>query len=154
MNQLDPATETPDQRDIRLNKDIAAFSYVWIMSIVIFVARKESAFVRFHARQGIVLFLFSIILPFIPFIGKLLMLLTVAGMIIGFIHAAQGQSQDVPFIGKLSRGELTLKEIADVLSSFMRALRGFFRRKAPASKDTNTPSPAAPLDKTPPPPVP
>lgn len=133
--------ETQEQKDIRLNKDVAAFSYIWIMSVVIYAARKDSPFIRFHAKQGIVLFLFSVVIAIIPVIGKYLMLLVVAGMLMGFIHAAQGHRQDVPFIGKLSRAELTLKEIVDALMAAFKAIGSLFHTKAaPGAKTTAEPS--------------
>lgn len=136
-------TETPEQRDIRENKDVAAFSYVWIMSVVIYAARKESPFIRFHAKQGIVLFLLSILIAIIPVVGKYLMLLVVAGMLMGFIHAAQGHRQDVPFVGKLSRGELTLKEVVDALMAAFKAIGNLFHSKT--AQDSKKPAdPAQP----------
>ena len=135
--------ETDEQRDIRLNKDVAAFSYIWIMSVVIYAARKESPFIRFHAKQGIVLFLLSIVIYLIPVIGKYLMLLVVAGMLMGFIHAAQGQKQDVPFIGKLSRGELKLKEIVDALMAAFKAIGSLFHPMT-AADPKKTADPAQP----------
>ncbi len=146
-----PLNESPDQRDVRENKDIAAFSYIWIMSVVILVARKESAFVRFHAKQGTALFLISIFLPFIPFIGKLLMLVVVAGMLIGFINAAQGKKADVPLIGKLSRGELTMGDLRELWSTVMKAIGNFFHSSA--SKSPATPQ-SVQVDNMPKPPVP
>lgn len=150
-NQSNPLSETTDQRDIRENKDVAAFSYIWIMSVVILVARRESPFVRFHAKQGTVLFLISIFLPFIPLIGKLLMLLVVAGMLIGFINAAQGKRQDVPLIGQLSRGELTMGDLRQLWSTFIKTMRSFFHSSASKSPANST---SVQVDNLPKPPVP
>ncbi len=112
MNSLQPSSpETPDSIDILKNKDIAAFSYVWIMSILIYFSRKDSKFVQYHSRQGIVLFLMTIPLSFIPYIGRYVVFLAVAGMLLGFINAAGGQTRDVPLVGRLSRGELSISEL-------------------------------------------
>src|SRR3989338_3438029 len=91
--------ETDDQRDIRMNKDIAAFSYVWIMSVIIYIARKDSRFIQYHSKQGIVLFLLTIPAAMIPYVGKLLLFFIVAGMMLGFINAARGKYADVPVAG-------------------------------------------------------
>ena len=40
-----PATPGPDT-DIEQNKDMAALSYAWILSVIIFFARKDSPFTR------------------------------------------------------------------------------------------------------------
>jgi uncharacterized membrane protein len=147
MNESQPSSETPEERDIRLNKDVAAFSYIWIMSVIIYAARKDSPFIRFHAKQGIVLFLFSVVIALIPVIGKYLMLLVVAGMLMGFIHAAQGHKQDVPLIGKLSRGELALKEVIDALMAAFKALSSLFHSKS-STEETKKSEPAGPPNQT------
>jgi len=112
--------ETDDQYDIRINKDIAAFSYLWIMSVVIYMTRKESKFVRYHAKQGIVLFLLSIPISLIPFLGKIGLFFIVAAMLLGFVHAAQGQYADVPVVGDLAKGDL---KAGDLGRSAIKALR-------------------------------
>ncbi|MBI2463954.1 hypothetical protein HYV57_03275 [Candidatus Peregrinibacteria bacterium] len=94
-----------DIDDIRENKDIAAVSYIWILSIIIFSFRKDSAFVQFHSRQGSVLFVFSVIFWMIPFIGRILEIFVVAGMIMGFIYAAQGQYAKIPLVSDLASGK-------------------------------------------------
>ncbi len=120
--------ETEEQRDIRLHKDIAAFSYVWIMSIVVFVARKDSKFAQFHSKQGIVLFLLTLPAALIPFFGHILIILLVAGMLYGFVTAAQGRFDDVPFAGKLSRGELTMRDITSTLLGTLHNIRVFYTK--------------------------
>ncbi len=138
MNSLQPSSpETPDSIDIQKNKDIAAFSYIWIMSVLIYFSRKDSKFVHHHSKQGIVLFLMTIPLSFIPYVGQYLIFLAVAGMLLGFMNAAAGQTRDVPLVGKLSRGELSIKELAyfmidegkKISRSGMKYLAGHFQRK-------------------------
>lgn len=85
------------------------------MSILIYFSRKDSKFIQYHSRQGIVLFLMTIPLSFIPYIGRYLIFLAVAGMLLGFINAAGGQTRDVPLIGRLSRGELSIKELIHMI---------------------------------------
>lgn len=105
-------TPTPDkQADIEKNKDVAAMSYIWILSVVVLFARRDSPFAQYHARQGLWLFVISIPLWLIPGIGHLLELIVLAGMIIGFINAAQGREHDVPIVGQLAKGTLTLRDI-------------------------------------------
>lgn len=112
--------ETDEQRDIRVNKDVAAFSYVWIMSVVIYFARKDSKFVQYHAKQGIVLFILSLLMPIIPILGKFLLLLVVGGMLLGFIHAAQGMYSDVPIAAEFAKGQL---KVGDVIQSFSKLVQ-------------------------------
>lgn len=107
-----PEQPTPEQRaDIEKNKDVAAISYLWILSVVVLYARQDSPFIQYHARQGLWLFLISIPLWIIPVVGHLLEFLILAGMIIGFLNAAQGKMHDVPVIGQLAKGTLTLRDL-------------------------------------------
>ncbi len=123
MNQPQvPANETPEQTDIRLNKDVAAFSYVWIMSLPIYFTRKDSKFIQFHSKQGLVLFLLTIPVSFLPIFSSLLMFIIVGGMVLGFMNAANGQYRDVPIAGQLSRGELSISDIVHIVMKAGRKL--------------------------------
>ncbi len=105
-----PGSANDDLRDVEENKDIAAFSYLWIMSVVVYLLKKQSPFVRYHSKQAMVLFVLSIIVWFIPFVNRFLELIILCCMAYGFLSAAQGQRKDVPIVGPLSRGEMTLRE--------------------------------------------
>lgn len=103
---------TPEQRaDIEKNKDVAAMSYLWILSVVVLYARRDSPFIQYHARQGLWLFLVSIPVWLIPIAGRYLEFFVLAAMIIGFINAAQGLMHDLPVIGQLAKGTLTLRDL-------------------------------------------
>lgn len=147
--------ETPEQHDIRMNKDIAAFSYVWVMSVIIYIARKDSRFIQYHSKQGIVLFLLTIPAAMIPLIGNFLVLIIVGGMVLGFIHAAQGKYTDVPLAGDLSKGNLKVKNmvhaIAQLLERLAKILKGFFTKTA---EKPQAPPHDSPVDTVPPNPVP
>ena len=107
---------TPEQQaDIEKNKDVAAMSYLWIMSVVVLYSRRDSPFIQYHAKQGLWLFLFSIPVWIIPGIGHYLEFFILAGMIIGFLNAAQGKRHDVPIIGQLAKGSLTLLDLWKVI---------------------------------------
>lgn len=116
-----PALEAtlPVDQDIRDNKDIAALSYLWIVSVILFFWKRNSPFVRFHSKQGMILFGLTIVLPIIPVIGKLLVLVPLAGMVMGFMNAAQGLRKDVPVVGQLSRGEITIRQAWQQILAFM-----------------------------------
>ncbi len=159
-----PAAPAPvsDKEDIEKNKDIAAFSYLWIMSVVVFFLRRNSPFVRYHAKQAMLLFLLSIIVLFVPIISKLLELGILGLMVLGFINAAQGQRKDVPIIGPLSRREIGLrdawKQIVEAIVRCIDALKairvGGFRAPFTStdheSADTSKPS-SPPSSQQPPP---
>lgn len=76
---------------------LAAVSYVWILCLVMLVVKKNDAFVQHHARQGVILFLMSLV-GFIPVVGWILWVLAVAGMVVGFIKAWQGKEYQIPYV--------------------------------------------------------
>ena len=97
--------------DIAANKVMAVFAYIGILFLIPLLAAKESPFARYHANQGLVLFLFEIaagivmsILGWIPVLGTIinivLWLVIVALCIIGKINAVNGKCKDLPVIGK------------------------------------------------------
>ena len=88
------------------NKLMAAISYIWILFLVPLFAAKDDAFARFHANQGLLLFLVSIalgIIAIIPFIGAIISaiggIVTFVFMILGIINALKGEMKPLPFIG-------------------------------------------------------
>lgn len=138
-----PENETPDQRDIRLNKDLAAFSYVWIMSVVVFASRRDSPFAQYHSKQACILFLISIPVAMIPFLGRYLVFIVLAGMLLGFINAANGRREELPIVGKLATGEMKPKDIWNQAKPYMDKLVHIFvqlfkKPDHPAEKHTTT----------------
>ena len=121
MREMDTPTETlpapaPDpaarERDVAQNKDIAAFSYLWIMSVFVYFLKKDqSPFIRFHSKQAMILFGLSVVFGFIPYLNRGLEVIILVGCVFGFMAAAQGQWKDVPLVGPFSRGEMTLREV-------------------------------------------
>lgn len=130
--------ETPQQKDIRLHKDLAAFSYIWIMSVVCLLSRRTSPFVQYHARQGLVLFLLSIPIASIPYAGRILILPIIAGCIYGFLNALKGRYVDVPLMGPLSRGELKTGDLwPAVVSIFKTSKNEIGMAKRPVQKGSS-----------------
>lgn len=114
--------------DIIENKDIAALGYVWILSVFVFLYKRESPFVRHHARQGIVLCVASIVFWSIPIVGRFLELPVLALMIMGFLNAAQGRYNPLPLVYALSHGDMRMlrqswKVIVDAVVRMWRKLR-------------------------------
>ena len=152
MDRMDtppiPSQETPDERDVRMNKEVAAFSYIWIMSLVVLAARRDSKFAQFHAKQGLVLFLLSIPVWLIPIFGHFITIILVAGMVFGFINAAQGKYADVPFAGPLSRGELSLGDIKAMVKHVVHEISHLFgeifKKKEKSADSSHAEPPATP----------
>jgi uncharacterized membrane protein len=103
----------PDAADIEQNKILAVLAYVGVLFLVPLLAAPKSKFARYHANQGIVLFLSatvvcgaSCIFMLIPFIGCLATFVPLAAsvgalvlMILGIVNAASGQCKPLPLIG-------------------------------------------------------
>ena len=104
--------------DIEKNRAFAILAYFGILFLVALLAAPNSRFAKYHANQGMVLFLASlaaavcsyvlgVALIFIPFIGWLvaglvglsLLVGGVALVIQGVINAAGGQCKPLPLIG-------------------------------------------------------
>ena len=88
------------------NKLMAAISYIWILFLVPLFAAKDDAFARYHANQGLLLFLVSIILGvigIIPVIGTIIAFVggiaTFVFMILGILNALKGEMKPLPLIG-------------------------------------------------------
>jgi uncharacterized membrane protein len=137
-------------------KDLAALSYVWILSVVVYITRRDSSFIRFHARQGMVLFALSVGVWFIPYAAKPLELVVLALAVMGFLAAARGEWKDLPVIGPMSRGEWKL--VIQSIKSFFVDLKKaalFLRAHLPHKRAKNvspvaaTPSAQPPAGQTP-----
>ncbi len=121
--QADSLSSEEEKTDVERNKDVAAASYLWILSLVVLYKRRDSPFIQHHSKQGAWLFVLSILLWMIPGIGHLLEFFVLGGMIIGFLNAAQGRYHDLPLIGQLAKGTLTLRDLWKMfLAFFVRAV--------------------------------
>jgi len=105
--QPNGGNKTPVNSDSNL---MAALSYVWVISIVMLVIKKDDPFVSFHAKQGTVLFAFSIlgmvltplITPIVFILGPIVSIIIVIGEVIGFIKALSGEKYKIPIVGDLA----------------------------------------------------
>lgn len=146
---FDPLNPQKPMDDVEENKDMAALSYAWILSLVVFFTRRNSPFVRFHAKQGIVLFILSIVFWMIPFVGRLLELVVLAFCAFGFIAAAQGQWKDLPFVGAMARGDW--KTLRSTWKSFVRSVADAWHHFRTPKKQPSHQQPAAPKTEPQPP---
>ncbi len=112
------ATQTSDKQDAEQNKAMAILSYLGILVLIPIFAAKDSKFARFHANQGLVLCIASIIYGvaysvlstiILEISWRLYFLVSILGFlsigflalcVIGIINAANGQEKELPIIGK------------------------------------------------------
>lgn len=112
-----PESLEVDQEDVDKNKVFGILAYLGIFCLVPIIVAKDSPFAKYHANQGLVLFLaeialsvalsiFSIIiysiLPFAHVLTSILELLYLAPLVLlimGILNAAQGKCVPLPIIG-------------------------------------------------------
>lgn len=100
---MTPTVKNPlNQKDVDDNRVMAALSYIWIVSLIMLLLKKDSAFVQHHAKQGFVLWVASIIFWFIPVIGWLLNCIVLVFVILGFVQALNGSWWKAPMISELA----------------------------------------------------
>lgn len=95
---------------------MAIFSYLGLLFLVPLFVGANSKYVRYHANQGLTLFIcevviaiFSTILWVISHTGRIfslaiclpLYLVTVVFMVVGIVHAVGGETTGLPIIGKI-----------------------------------------------------
>ncbi len=90
-----------NSKDIETNKLMAALAYIWAFSLVMLLLKKDSPFVQFHARQGFVLFVISVIVMLIPFLWWLQIAIVIFD-IFGIWKAYQGEMWKAPLISQLA----------------------------------------------------
>lgn len=102
----------PSAKDIEENKAITFLSYLGILVLVPLLAKKESKFAQFHAKQGLILFVGWFVIAwiggFIPFLGWFLIvpavsILGIVLAIMGLINVANGEMKDLPIIGEFAK---------------------------------------------------
>lgn len=99
-----------DQADIDANKGMSILAYIGILFLVPLLACKESKFAKFHANQGLILFIIDIIAgAIIATIGQIIIigwiidlalgLSILACIILGIINTSNGKAKELPFVG-------------------------------------------------------
>ena len=84
---------------------LGVLAYINILAVPIYIASKSHPFLRFHAKQGLVLFVyfaivtFSLYLPLFPWIFYAFYLF---GIVWGVVNIILGRERAIPIIGKLA----------------------------------------------------
>ena len=115
LNNTADTTSQFDPQDITNNKVMAILGYFGILVLIPIFAAKESKFARFHANQGLILFIAGIAIYIVQTIFYSIFSLrlwwlisTVVGIIglvifvlaiIGIVNAAQGKAKELPLVG-------------------------------------------------------
>lgn len=106
LNNTADSTQEFTKEDIEKNKVMGILAY--ILFFIPLLAAKDSPFARYHANQGLVLFIFGfgggLVLSLIPVLGWIIapifsVLVTILA-VIGIINVANGRAKELPLIGK------------------------------------------------------
>lgn len=100
-----------DAQDIEKNKAIACLSYICILFLVPLLAEKGSKFAQFHAKQGMTLFIFWVVVDFalalVPFLGWMLLpivnFLFIIVSIIALVKTLSGAAWEIPIVSDLAK---------------------------------------------------
>lgn len=110
VNQFTNTPNTTSEyspEDISNNKVMSFLSYLWILFIVPLIAAPNSPYAKFHANQGLLLFLFDIIIAIVAMIPVVGWIISAVGgalvlifRIIGIVNSLKGEAKELPLIGK------------------------------------------------------
>lgn len=119
-NQEDQKMNNFDANDVAQNKVMGILAYLGILCLVPIFAAKNSPYARFHANQGLVLFIaeiaygivygiLAVVFAFIPVIGLIVIALLglasivfVVFLVIGIMNACSGEPKKLPIIGGIT----------------------------------------------------
>lgn len=107
----DGKSEEPKAEVGNENVGMAVIAYLFFF-IPLLTDSKNDPFVKFHVKQGLLLFCFSMafyILRFFPFLGRVIYVLSplisiaeLAFLIIGIMNALNRKKKELPWIGSLA----------------------------------------------------
>lgn len=140
---------TPEElQDIVENRQFAVVSYLYPLSVVVLLAKHKSKFARFHASQGMILFLLAFAFLFTPVVVQIpVQLLIFAAIVVGIFQASNGFYYKLPLIYNLTLGKLPEGEIPDnaiPIKKFIQEVRQDVEKQkaVQATSGTQTPSSA------------
>ena len=119
LNNTADYSSQMDSADVENNKVMGVLAYLWILVFIPIFAAPQSRFARFHANQGLMLFIFEVVYSLImavlsatvgkvPVAGAIVM--AVAGLcglvfliliICGIVNAVNGKAKELPVIGNI-----------------------------------------------------
>lgn len=89
---------------------LAIISYIGILCLVPILMKEKDEFVKFHAKQGLVLFIAEVatlLISWIPilgwFIGFIFWIIWLVLSLMGIINAVGGKQVPLPVIGKFAK---------------------------------------------------
>ena len=94
-----PQAPLGDEQDAQQNKLWALLSYLGILFLIPLLAKKDSKFAQFNAKQGLLMFIIEFFV-WIPVVGWLVGIALFFAWIIVVINVLQGKYWKIPVIGE------------------------------------------------------
>jgi uncharacterized membrane protein len=97
-----PSAAPQGDKDVQENKGITFLAYLGILFLVPLLAKKESKFAQFHAKQGLILTIGWFVGGFLYLfmgLGALVHLAILVFSIMGLINVSGGQMKKLPLVG-------------------------------------------------------
>jgi len=101
------------KQEVTVSSEVKIYSvlaYFGVLCLVALLANKGNDYVKFHAKQGIVLFVIETIagiLTLVPILGHIawMLVMLICGILslLGMIQALMGNKWDIPFIADWAR---------------------------------------------------
>lgn len=115
LNNTADTTEQFDAQDIQGNRVMAILSYLGFLVLIPMLAAKDSPYARYHANQGLVLFVAEVVysiafrivrgilraihLGFLAGILRIVGIVFLVLAVIGIVNAVNGRAKELPVIG-------------------------------------------------------
>lgn len=94
-----------DKTDIENNKVMGILAYIGILVLIPLFGAKGSKFARFHANQGLILFVIEIIcsvlswIPIVKIVTSIVSVVAFLFAILGIVNVCNGKAKELPIIG-------------------------------------------------------
>lgn len=104
-SEIDDYSDEMDPDDVNKNKLMAVLAYIGPLVIIPILVAKDSKFAKFHANQGLILFLIALVCSLLTKLKLLGWLFSVCGAVVfilavvGIIYACQGKAKELPVVG-------------------------------------------------------
>ncbi len=67
--------------------------------LIVLLAKRDNSYAMYYAKQSLVLFIFSVIVSFIPIVGWIISLVF---WVLGWVYALSGKEKPLPLIGQFA----------------------------------------------------
>ncbi len=102
-----PKVETPKKVPVNI---MAVISYIGPLCLIPILTKEKDEFVRFHAKQGLILFIGEVatwlIVGLVPILWVLVNLVNIVWLvlsIIGIVNVTKGEKKEIPVVGKFAK---------------------------------------------------